>query len=88
MKKRFTIEKCGDGIIILDDDKTISSIDVIDKLNKLDELEQLQLGGVSSLLQHAGYLFNGRFYKCLDDMRGKTMHEGNMPQPVYFCNNC
>lgn len=30
-----------------------------------------------------GYLFNGRFYKSLDDLRGKTMSEGNEPKPVY-----
>ena len=32
----------------------------------------------------AGYLFNGRFYKELDELRGKTMAEGNKPQPLYF----
>ena len=30
-----------------------------------------------------GYLFNGRFYKTLDDMRGKTMSEDNQPLPLY-----
>ena len=50
--------------------------------------EQLLLNGVSSSLPIAGYLFNGRFYKTLDDLRGKTMNEENKPIPVYFGNDC
>ena len=30
-----------------------------------------------------GYLFNGRFYKSIDDLRGKTMSEGNKPIPLH-----
>lgn len=30
-----------------------------------------------------GYLFNGRFYKSIDDLRGKTMSEGNEPIPLH-----
>ena len=50
--------------------------------------ENLTIHGVSSSLQHAGYLFNGRFYKTYDDLRGKTMNEENKPIPVYFSNDC
>ena len=31
----------------------------------------------------AGWLFNGRFYKSLDDLAGRTMSEGNEPVPLY-----
>lgn len=30
-----------------------------------------------------GYLFNGRFYKKEEDLRGKTMSEDNQPEPLY-----
>ena len=30
-----------------------------------------------------GYLFNGRFYKTIDDLRGRTMAENNQPQPLF-----
>lgn len=32
----------------------------------------------------AGYLFNGRFYKSLDELKGKTMSKENQPKPLYF----
>lgn len=31
----------------------------------------------------AGWLFNGRFYKSLDDLAGRTMSEENIPRPLY-----
>ena len=30
-----------------------------------------------------GYLFNGRFYKSMVDLRGKTMSDDNQPQPLF-----
>jgi|GEM_PF-3159672 len=30
-----------------------------------------------------GYIFNGSFYKTLDELRGRTFSEGNEPIPVY-----
>lgn len=30
-----------------------------------------------------GYLFNGKFYKDLDELKGFTMSEDNQPKPVY-----
>ena len=34
-------------------------------------------------MEIAGYLFNGRFYKSLDDLRGRTMSDDNQPQRLY-----
>ncbi|MFT5450561.1 MAG: hypothetical protein ACI9N9_000038 [Enterobacterales bacterium] len=31
-----------------------------------------------------GYYFNGRFYKSLEDLRGKTMSQDNQPKPLYI----
>jgi hypothetical protein len=30
-----------------------------------------------------GYLFNGKFYNSLDDLRGRTMTEDNKPKELY-----
>lgn len=30
-----------------------------------------------------GYLFNGKYYKSLDDLRGKTMSEDHEPIPLH-----
>ena len=30
-----------------------------------------------------GYLFNGRFYKTIDELIGRTMSEDNQPQPLF-----
>jgi hypothetical protein len=30
-----------------------------------------------------GYYFNGRFYKTIEELRGKTMTEDNQPIPLY-----
>lgn len=64
--------------------------EIISTKNEIIELQKMQLllNGVSKSLQHAGYLFNGRFYKTYDDLRGKTMNEENKPIPVYFSNDC
>lgn len=35
-----------------------------------------------------GYLFNGRFYKTIEDLRGKTMSEDNQPQPLFTESQC
>jgi hypothetical protein len=35
-----------------------------------------------------GYLFNGRFYKTIEDLRGKTMSEDNHPQPLFTESQC
>ena len=32
----------------------------------------------------AGYLFNGKFYKSLQDLRGKTMSDDIQPVPLYI----
>lgn len=34
----------------------------------------------------AGYLFEGRFYESLDNLKNTTMHEHNHPVPVYYSN--
>ena len=35
-----------------------------------------------------GYLFNGRFYKSIDELRGRTMSEDNKPQPLFTESQC
>jgi hypothetical protein len=30
-----------------------------------------------------GYIFNGKFYKTLEELRGRTMSDSNKPIPVY-----
>lgn len=30
-----------------------------------------------------GYLFDGKFYKTLDELSGRTMSENSRPLPVY-----
>lgn len=41
----------------------------------------------SSVPQLAGYLFNDRFYKNLDELSGFTMSEDNKPIKVFFAND-
>ncbi len=34
-----------------------------------------------------GFLFNGRYYKSLKDLQGKTVSIGNQPLPLYMKNS-
>ena len=34
--------------------------------------------------KQAGWIFEGRFYKSLDDLSGTTFNENNHPVPVFY----
>ena len=38
----------------------------------------------SDIVKPFGWHFNGRFYKALDDLRGRTMSDENQPLPLYL----
>jgi len=56
---------------------------IIGDLTKELQAEKKKVEGLSKKII-AGYLFNGRYYKNLSDLRGKTMSYDNKPIKLYY----
>lgn len=61
-------------------DNNMESIELADKMLRA---EKKKVEGLSKKVI-AGYLFNGRYYKSLHELRGKTMSEDNCATTLYY----
>lgn len=80
--KRLISEiKRNKSLHVLDNDMSSKhAISVGDQLKEANET----ITTYKKAIKVAGYLFNGRFYKSLDELKGKTMSKENQPKPLYF----
>lgn len=73
MNKQLPIEELIDFIIANE-----GEIDVNDVLIKAEIIN------MRSKPRQAGWYFNGKLYRDLEELRGRTMTEFNNPKPLYY----
>lgn len=73
MNQPLPIEELIDFILNNQDD-----IDVNDVLIKAEIIN------MRSKPRLAGWYFNGKLYKDMEELKGRTMSEFNHPKPVYY----
>jgi len=49
-----------------------------------DVLIKAELINMRSKPRQAGWYFNGKLYKDMEELKGRTMSEFNHPKPVYY----
>jgi hypothetical protein len=59
-------------------------IDNKDDIDLNDVLVKAELINMRSKPRHAGWYFNGKLYRDMDELRGRTMSENNTPKPIYY----
>lgn len=73
---------------LADNGFTAFDSDLLDAIQiVLSRLTKVEHEWASSLTQEVvklfGYVFENKFYKSLDELSGRTFHEGNKPIAVY-----
>lgn len=59
-------------------------LDNKDEIDLNDVLIKAELINMRSKPRHVGWYFNGKFYRDLDELTGRTMSDNNQPKPVYY----
>lgn len=59
-------------------------IDNKDKIDVNDVMVKAELINMRSKPRHAGWYFNGKLYRDLDELRGQTMSDNNHPKPLFY----
>ena len=54
------------------------------KIDVNDVLIKAELINMRSKPRHVGYYFNGKLYKDMEELRGRTMSEFNIPKPLFY----
>jgi len=49
-----------------------------------DVLIKAELINMRSKPRHAGYYFNGKLYRDMEELRGRTMSDFNHPKPLFY----
>lgn len=49
-----------------------------------DVLIKAELINMRSKPRQAGWYFNGKLYSDIDELRGRTMSEFNIPKPLFY----
>lgn len=55
-----------------------------DEIDVNDVLIKAELINMRSKPRHVGYYFNGKLYQDIDELKGRTMSEFNIPKPVFY----
>lgn len=59
-------------------------IDNKDDIDLNDVLVKAELINMRSKPRHAGWYFNGKLYRDMDELTGRTMSDFNHPKPVFY----
>ena len=59
-------------------------IDNKDKIDVNDVLVKAELINMRSKPRHAGWYFNGKLYRDLDELSGLTMSDNNHHKPLFY----
>ena len=59
-------------------------LDNKDEIDLNDVLVKAELINMRSKPRHAGWYFNGKLYRDMDDLRGRTMSDFNHPKPLFY----
>jgi len=59
-------------------------IDNKDDIDLNDVLVKAELINMRSKPRHAGWYFNGKLYRDMDELRGRTVSDFNQPKPLFY----
>lgn len=59
-------------------------IDNKDDIDLNDVLVKAELINMRSKPRHAGWYFNGKLYRDMDELTGRTMSDFNHPKPLFY----
>lgn len=59
-------------------------LDNKDEIDLNDVLIKAELINMRSKPRHAGWYFNGKLYRDMDELTGRTMSEFNHPKPLFY----
>lgn len=55
-----------------------------DEIDVNDVLIKAELINMRSKPRHVGWYFNGKLYRDMDELRGRTMSDLNHPKPLFY----
>jgi hypothetical protein len=59
-------------------------LDNKDEIDLNDVLVKAELINMRSKARHAGWYFNGKLYRDIDELRGRSMSDSNHPKPLFY----
>jgi hypothetical protein len=59
-------------------------IDNKDNIDVNDVMIKAELINMRSKPRHAGWYFNGKLYRDIDELRGRSMSDSNHPKPLFY----
>ena len=59
-------------------------LDNKDEIDLNDVLVKAELINMRSKPRHAGWYFNGKLYRDIDELRGRSMSDSNHPKPLFY----